>query len=263
MRLRELSIIQYQNVCKNSQLDRLWLSVQAFGSQMDYFATGDWAVLSMDEAIDFMERKQTIRNCRPVSLTFDNGYWDFYSSVFPILSEYSCPATVLISPARVGKSFDIGSNQVPYLTWSALKELSKHNVAVGAYEDGSWNLNDIPEEKVRKNIIEYKKILEDKLGVPIRYYGVKEGVPNDQTRDLLISEGYRAFLTECPTNRRPDLYSIGRIQVDDDDFNIFLTKISRTYLYFKDKKSWKYIREYSLDKAFHRMSEAYDKLRGL
>jgi hypothetical protein len=169
---------------------------------------------------------------------------------------------MLVSPSKVGKSATIETTRVDHLSWSALEELRRNDIIIGAYEDSVWNINDIPEEVVREHIVEYKKILEDKLGEEIRYFGVKEGVPNPAIRDLLISEGYRAFLTECPTNRKPDLYSIGRIQVDDDDFNIFLTKISRTYLFLKDKKSWKYIRDYSLDKLAHKISETYDSLRG-
>jgi peptidoglycan/xylan/chitin deacetylase (PgdA/CDA1 family) len=263
MRLRELSIIQYQNVSKNSHLSPVWLSFGAFSKQLEYLAMNNHLILSMDDAIHYMKRRKMSKKERPISLTFDNGYMEFYENVFPLLSQYHYPSTVLISPGKVGKSVDIGKSRVHYLSWSALKELSKNNVAIGAYEDGSWNLKDIAEERLQRHIMEYKKILEDKLGVEIRYFGVKEGVPNDKIRDLLISEGYRAFLTECPTNRRPDLYSIGRIQVDDDDFNIFLTKISRTYLFFKDKKSWKYIREYSLDKLAHKISETCDRIRGI
>jgi hypothetical protein len=55
---------------------------------------------------------------------------------------------------------------------------------------------------------------------------------------------------------------VGRIQVDDSDFNIFLTKVSTTYLFFKDKKSWKYIRKFKLDRVGHWVSETYDQLRG-
>ena len=152
---------------------------------------------------------------------------------------------------------------VHFLGWEALKELSAHNITIGAYEDQAWNINGIPEDVVRNHIVTYKKRLEDRLGVEIRYFGVKEGVPNPGIRRLLKSEGYRAFLTECPTNQKPDLYAIGRIQVDDNDFNIYMTKISRTYLFFKDRKSWKYIREYSLDKVAHRVSEGWDRIRGV
>lgn len=262
MRLKELSIIQYQNVSKNAHAHRLWLSVSAFKKQMEYLVANDFQILSMDDAIHYMEREKGIRNGRPVSLTFDNGYQDFCEHVFPQLANHHLPGTVLVSPPKVGKSANVGESQVRYLSWSTLNELMNHNITIGAYEDSARNINDVPQDLVRKHIIEYKKALEEKLGKEIHYFGVKEGVPRHDIRDLLISQGYKAFLTECPTNRKPDIYSIGRIQVDDDDFNIFLTKISRTYLFFKDKKSWKYIREYRLDKAAHKISETYDKLRG-
>ncbi len=262
MRLKELSIIQYQNVSKNPDAYRLWLSIDSFQKQIEYLTANKFQLLSMDDAIHYMERKKSIENGRPISLTFDNGYKDFHENVFPILTQNQYPATILISPSKVGKSVTIETTRVDHLSWSTLEELRRNDIIIGAYEDSAWNINDIPEEVVREHIVEYKKILEDKLGEEICYFGVKEGVPNPAIRDLLIAEGYRAFLTECPTNRKPDLYSIGRIQVDDDDFNIFLTKISRTYLFFKDKKSWKYIRDYSLDKLAHKISETYDSLRG-
>lgn len=263
MRLRPLSIIQYQNVTNRHYLNRLWLPIGAFNKQLNFYSKKNFHVLTMDEAVDYMERKKKEPGFRPIALTFDNGYMDFYEYVYPMVLDFNFPCTVLISPLKVGERMNIGEHLVRYLTWNNLKELITNNVIIGAYEDGALNLNDIPIDMVKKHITNHKKMLEDRLGIEVRYFGVKEGVPSDEIRDLLISEGYRAFLTECPTNRRPDVYSIGRIQVDDDDFNIFLTKISRTYLFFKDKKSWKYVREYSLDKAVHKMSKAWDRLRGI
>ena len=262
MRLKELTIIQYQNVSQNPDAYRLWLSIDSFQKQIEYLTANNFQLLSIDDAIFYMKRKKSLENGRPISLTFDNGYQEFYENVFPILIQKQYPATILISPSKVGTSTTMGTTKVDYLSWGNLKELRRNDIIIGAYEDAAWNVNDIPEDVVREHIVEYKKILEDKLGEEIRYFGVKEGVPEPAIRDLLIAEGYEAFLTECPTHRKPDLYAIGRIQVDDDDFNIFLTKVSRTYLFFKDKKSWKYIREYSLDKLAHKISETYDSLRG-
>jgi len=262
MRLKELSIIQYQNVSLTPEVYRLWLPLHAFKKQLEYFAANDFQLLSIDDALDTMEGKKSITGGRPISLTFDNGYQDFQEHVLPLLSQYAFPATLLISPLRVGTSVEIKAKNVPYLSWSALKELMDNRVTIGAYEDDGWNINKLPEESVREHITTYKKMLEDQLGTEIRYFGVKEGVPNRGIRDLLVSQGYRAFLTQCPTNRRPDLYSVGRIQVDDDDFNIFLTKVSQTYLFLKDKRSWRYIRKYRLDRVAHRLSETYDMLRG-
>jgi len=80
--------------------------------------------------------------------------------------------------------------------------------------------------------------------------------------EFLQAQGFSAVFTQCPTNRRASVDGIGRIQVDDDDPNIFLTKISKTYLFFKDKRSWKYIRKYRIDKVVHRISETLNRVRG-
>lgn len=263
MRLRELTIIQYQNISPRPHPSKLWLSVESFEKQLEYISRNGFRVLSIDDAVQYMVRERKIKKGRPISLSFDNGYLDFYDRAFPVLSRHGFPSTLLISPLKVGKERIMGDQKIPYLTWDQLKELAAKGVNIGAYEDASWNIDNIAEEVLLRHIIEYKKALEDKLGVETHYFGVKEGVPNTKIRDCLISEGYRAFLTECPTNQKSDLFAIGRIQVDDDDFNIFLTKISKTYLFFKDKKSWKYIREYSLDKLAHRLSETFDRMRGI
>ena len=39
---------------------------------------------------------------KPVVLTFDDGYADTYSIVYPIMKEYGFAATVFINPGDVG-----------------------------------------------------------------------------------------------------------------------------------------------------------------
>jgi peptidoglycan/xylan/chitin deacetylase (PgdA/CDA1 family) len=263
MKLRELTIIQYQNVSSTPQVSKLWLSLASFKQQLEYLAAHDFQLLSIDDAVDFMERKKSMENGHPISLTFDNGYQDFQEHVYPLLCQYGYPATLLISPLRVGKSKKIENTEVPFLSWNALRDMAQNNITVGAFEDHSLAIHQVPEALLKQHLVDHKKLLEDQLGVEVRYFGIKEGIPNPALQELVTSLGYRAFLTQCPTYRRPNLSWVGRIQVDDDDFNIFLTKISNTYLFFKDKKSWRYIRKFKLDRVGHRVSEAYDQLRGI
>jgi polysaccharide deacetylase len=261
MRLRDLTILQYQNVTEDAHLHRLWLSLGAFKKQMAHLKENNFQVLSIAEAIGYMEGRIKTDGKRTVALTFDNGFMDFYEQVLPVLTEYGYPATVLVSPDKVGTVADIGEKSVQYLTWNTLKQLPNPKITIGTYEDAALNINSIPVDSVREHISTYREKMENRLGIKIEYHGIKEGVPEDKVRDLLIEKGYRAFLTQCPTKQKTDLYAIGRIQVDDEDLNIFLSKISATYLFFKDKESWKYIRKYHLDKLVHRVSEAYNRLR--
>jgi hypothetical protein len=260
MKYRNLTILQYQNITPRHHLHRLWLSSQAFEKQLAHLVENGFDVLDMTDAVRYMKGEK-ITEKRPIALSFDNGYEDLYDHAFPMLAEYRLPCTLLLNPEKAGTSALIGGKRVSYLGWEQLRALSRNDVRIGVYEDAAWNINQIPEHMVMRHIVDFKNLMEDKLGMEVRYSGVKEGVPNQSIRRLLRSQGYDAFLTECPTNQKPDVYAVGRVQVDDDDFNIFLTKVSRTYLFFKDKKSWKYIREYSLDKLAHKLSEAYDRIR--
>ncbi|MBW1768970.1 MAG: polysaccharide deacetylase family protein, partial [Deltaproteobacteria bacterium] len=117
MRLQNISIIQYQNISKSPDIMRLWLPLHAFKKQLEYLINNDYQILPIDEAIDCMERKTRLKKPRPIALTFDNGYLDFYEEVLPLLVDHLFPATLLISPQNVEKRITVGENEVCYLTW--------------------------------------------------------------------------------------------------------------------------------------------------
>jgi hypothetical protein len=73
-----------------------------------------------------------------------------YEQVLPVLIEYGYPATVLVSPKKVGTVSDVGEKSIQYLTWDALQKISKQNVTVGTYEDAALNFNSIAESLVRE-----------------------------------------------------------------------------------------------------------------
>ena len=57
---------------------------------------------------------------KPVVLTFDDGYADTYSIVYPIMKEYGFPATVFINPGDVGTR----------LTWDQVREMHKNGITI-------------------------------------------------------------------------------------------------------------------------------------
>ncbi len=117
------------------------------------------------------------------------------------------------------------------------------------------------EESVKQSLSDSLEIMAENYSWDIRFCAFKEGMPEKPLWDFLKDRGFQAVFTQCPTNKRPSLSGIGRIQIDDDDHNIFLTKISKIYLFFKDKRSWKYIRKYKIDKLAHRVSETLNRIK--
>lgn len=261
MKFKKMHILQYHNICKNAQQNEDWVTPFAFRTQMSYLAENNYSVLSLDEAVKYMEKGSQEIYENPISLTFDNGFSTIYSEVFPVLHELQLPAVVFISPNNIGHIKTITNEHISFLTLDALRKMAACNMTIGVYEDDKRNVNHVQEDVLKKHIVDYKKKLEDILGTEIKYFAVREGIPNNHIKEFLKSEGYKAFFTQSPTNKRNDLFSIGRIQIDDEDFNIFSIKISKTYLSFKDRRSWKYIRKYKLDRVVHRISEAYNRIK--
>lgn len=260
--MKAVPILQYHNISPRPERHRLWLSVKAFTAQLDYLRASDFTILSMDDALHWMQGAPARHGARPIVLTFDSGFADFHEHVFPLLHRSRTPATLLLSPARVGTRTRVGDHDIDYLGWSDLLALQRRGITIGAFEDADWDITRVPESAALEHVVRYKRILEERLDRPVRYYGAKEGLPGARVRTELARCGYRAFLTQSPTFRRLDPFSIGRIQVDDEDFNIFLTKTSRTYLLFKDRKTWIHLRRFKLDRVAHHFSETYNRLRG-
>ncbi len=147
------------------------------------------------------------------------------------------------------------------MNWEQIRELAKGGVSVGIYGcNGKW-LSKTPFEEVKNEIIEARAIFKRELESQVIYYGVREGNPTTEMISLFKKEGIKAVFCQAPTKQRTHHHAIGRIQIDDNDFNIFLVKISKTYIFFKDSRYWKYIRQYKIDKAAHLVSDTVNRIK--
>lgn len=236
------------------------VSADAFARDMEYLASNGYEVVPLAKALELAESGRRIPD-KLLSLSIDGGYADAYEYVFPILKKHGFPATFLISLPDVGKSIEVYGEPVACMGWEEIREIAKAGFDIGAYLL-SWQVyHPDREEKLIAAIQDASTAFPDLLNSQLRYVSVREGIPGKAVMAALKEAGVEAFLTKCPTKRRPHRYIIGRIQVDDDDPNIFYIKISRNYLRFKDSRSWRYLRKYKMDRLAHLISDAVNKRR--
>ncbi len=110
-----------------------------------------------------------------VCLTFDDGYFDFYHFVFPLLKKFNIKAqlavpvkfiensTSLDPKIRLSFSENHSLNKGLFCTWKELKEMSDSGfVSIASH---SYSHRNLLEKDIDLNleIIQSKKILEDKL----------------------------------------------------------------------------------------------------
>jgi hypothetical protein len=260
--MREISVLLYQNVGDYPpEMMEDGIAAQAFARQMQYLSTCNYRIVTLDEAVDHLAGIKRLPD-RSLAITIDGGYRDAILNVAPVLRQYRFPAVFFIAPEFIGGERGIKGNPIRCLTWQEVRELNESGFTIGLLANGGAGIkftHDV--DVVKGRIAAAMKILQANVNTEIRYCAFKEGVPGADLRAFIQSLGIRAVFTQCPTNQRATLAGIGRIQIDDDDHNIFLTKISKPYLFFKDKRSWQYIRRYKLDRLFHRISEWVNRMR--
>ena len=97
---------------------------------------------------------------KPVLLTFDDGYEDNYTLLFPLLKKYQAHALIFLITDFIGTS--------GYLTWEQVREMKESSlVSFGSHTCSHRRLRSLPDEAIKQEILQSKQILEEKLGVPV------------------------------------------------------------------------------------------------
>lgn len=95
----------------------LYFSPEALRQRFEAIAAGGYRVLPLQDGIRGL-REGTLPP-RAVSLTFDDGTYDFAERVVPLLERFGFPATVYVSTYYVNKRYPVFNTMLRYLLWKA------------------------------------------------------------------------------------------------------------------------------------------------
>lgn len=129
---------------------------------------------------------------KPILLTFDDGYGSHYKYVYPLLKKYGYPGVFSIYTLNIGKN--TGRTHV---TWDQLREMATDPlVTISAHSvTHPQDVTVLPDDKLRMEVVESKRIIEAKLGIPIRYFTYPEGKYDARVEKFVQAAGYEAALT--------------------------------------------------------------------
>ncbi|MBW4665503.1 MAG: polysaccharide deacetylase family protein [Chroococcus sp. CMT-3BRIN-NPC107] len=136
---------------------------------------------------------------KPIMLTFDDGYGGHYEYVYTLLKKYGYPAVFSVYTSNMGK--DTGRTHV---SWEQLKEMAANPLVTIAAHSVTHpkDLRVLSDERLKIEIEQSKQILEDQLGIPIRYFTYPEGKYDERVAKLVERAGYKAALTMSDTDER-------------------------------------------------------------
>ena len=161
-------ILNYHSV--GSDGDEFTVSDASFARQLDWLAATGFHTSSLHEI-------------KGVVLTFDDGKEDALTHVLPALQKRGFKGAFFVITGLVGKP--------GYLTWDGVRALERAGMEIGSHTVTHARLADLPDEKVRDELVESKRALEKQLGHPVDLLAYPYNSVRARVRDAARDAGYR------------------------------------------------------------------------
>ena len=194
-RALQIPILMYHSVSDACapRFRRFAVRPATFEAQMRYLSEQGFTTLTVSGLIEAMSGRAALPR-KPVVLTFDDGFADFYEAALLVLRRYGQTATLYVVSGAVGKTSTwlegIGEGKRPMATWSNLVEIQKCGVEIGAHTVSHAALDLLPAAAARDEIANSKRMLEDGLGCPVSTFAYPFGYQTAAVRDVVKAEGY-------------------------------------------------------------------------
>jgi len=178
--------------------DSLSISPKDFEAQMQALKDNGITVISMEDFLAWRRGEKNIP-AKSALIGIDDGYISGYKTAWPILKKFGYPFTMYIYTDFVKGGKNAGGAS---MTWEQLAEMRDAGVDIGSHTLSHSPLN----RKKGKSDAEYlewlkaelgesKRILEEKLGIPIKTIAYPYGLHNEIVRAAAMEAGYEAAFT--------------------------------------------------------------------
>jgi peptidoglycan/xylan/chitin deacetylase (PgdA/CDA1 family) len=145
---------------------------------------------------------------KPIILTFDDGYENFYQNAYPQLKKRDMKAVSFIIVNDIGT--------IDYMTSDQIVEIENNGIEIGSHTLSHPNLSTASEAKAKKEIFNSKAFLEKLIGKSIISFCYPSGKYSDITEKLVKDVGYDfAVTTKGGVTRFVDPFALNRYRVNN------------------------------------------------
>jgi len=157
-----------------------------FNAQMDWLARNGYHPITTEDLYLYLNRARGLPS-KPVILTFDDGYADFYTTALPILRSHDFKATAYIVSGFVGRG--------GYMTADQIREADHSGIEIGSHSVSHVNLGTASAANVRFQVGESKRYLEQLLGHPVTAFCYPSGKYTASVANEIAAAGYHNSTT--------------------------------------------------------------------
>lgn len=211
-------------------------SPKVFSSHMMFLHDNGYTSIALNDVAAIFAQKKAPPS-KPVCITFDDGFRDFLTEAFPVLTRHGFSATVFLVTSFVGDRRG-GFKGRNCLTWDEIRYLRREGTAFGSHTVSHKDLSKLNLEDLRSELTDSKQIIERELGEEIDCFSYPYAFPEakrlflQNLRTSLTSASYKCCVTTGigTANGRSDSLSFPRLPVNEfDDIDFFRAKVEGCY----------------------------------
>ena len=185
----------------------VWTSQNPIGSRLGFVSHESFAKEWQNLMTNGLKEQETRLARRAVVITFDDGELNNFEGAFKVLAEFGFGAYFFVTVNRIG--------QRGYMDWGQLRMLCDRGMIVGSHGLNHEILVGLETQRLKRELAESKKILEQNLRRPIEDFSVPRGFYDEAVLKMAREVGYRNIFVSAV---RPGLAQncVGRIAVKGD-----------------------------------------------
>jgi len=182
--------VEYVTDKKDTIRQSLNINPYIFEQQIKTLKDAGYTFLTAKELGDILDGKKQMPQ-KPVLITFDDGHWDLYTYVLPLLRKYDVKATAYIISGFLNGSDFLSNQMLLDLSSSGYFDIGAHTV------NHAW-LKDRPLEFVEKEVNQSKLEIENLIHKPVVSFAYPYGAFDRQAEQVVKNDGFTTAVITVP-----------------------------------------------------------------
>ncbi|MDZ7268540.1 MAG: polysaccharide deacetylase family protein [candidate division KSB1 bacterium] len=194
-------VLAYHQVGGRKTLGVTWITAAQFERQMGWLAEAGYRTASLSACL----RQEEALPHRTIVLTFDDGLRGLIKHALPVLQRHGFTATVYPVAGYIGgeNRWDVNflGRRNRHLDWGELRELLACGWEIGSHSLRHVYLPALPEAALFEELWDSRRLLEDRLQIPIRHFALPFGRGSERVFRAAQRAGYESVALLGPQAR--------------------------------------------------------------